>query len=147
MPRSAIVRAAEASGSSSGLTPPASAAVALRLPPFVGARLLPFQRESVRFAVARGGRAILGDDMGLGKTVQAAAVVAHYARLHHESAAPSPWPLLVVCPSSVKYNWRAELARWLPELLRVAPRASGAKRKGRGGGTASSDAQGLLTSH
>lgn len=34
---------------------------------------MPFQREGVRFALARGGRALIGDEMGLGKTVQALA--------------------------------------------------------------------------
>ena len=49
-----------------------------------------------RFAVSRAGRVLLADDMGLGKTVQAVAVACVYR---------SEWPLLVVCPSSVKLVW------------------------------------------
>ena len=26
------------------------------------------------------------------------------------------WPLLIICPSSVRYNWAEELSRWLPDL-------------------------------
>ena len=43
--------------------------------------------------------------MGLGKTVQAIA----YAALHDEF-----WPVLVVCPANVKYNWKKEATKWLP---------------------------------
>ncbi len=41
------------------------------LPPRLEARLMAFQRAGVRFALERGGRALIGDEMGLGKTVQA----------------------------------------------------------------------------
>jgi hypothetical protein len=40
--------------------------------------LLPFQREGVRFGLARGGRCLLADEMGVGKTVQAIALAACY---------------------------------------------------------------------
>jgi SWI/SNF-related matrix-associated actin-dependent regulator 1 of chromatin subfamily A len=41
-----------------------------RIPAKLEARLMEFQRAGVRFALARGGRALIGDEMGLGKTVQ-----------------------------------------------------------------------------
>ena len=44
----------------------------------------------------RGGRAMIADDMGLGKTLQAIAVMSYYC---------SDWPLLVVCPSSLRIAW------------------------------------------
>lgn len=40
--------------------------------------LLPFQREGVRFALRRGGRALIADEMGVGKTVQAIALASCY---------------------------------------------------------------------
>ena len=39
---------------------------------------------------------LLGDDMGLGKTIQSIAIACYYR---------DEWPLLVVCPSSVKMYW------------------------------------------
>lgn len=48
------------------------------------------------YCIRCGGRALLADDMGLGKTLQALAVMCHYH---------SNWPLLVICPSSVKLTW------------------------------------------
>lgn len=49
-----------------------------------------------RYALKRGGRVLIADDMGLGKTLQAIAVMSYYR---------SDWPLLVVCPSSVRFTW------------------------------------------
>ena len=40
----------------------------------------------------------------LGKTIQAIATAAYYA---------NDWPLLVVCPSSVRLTWKSELLKWL----------------------------------
>jgi SWI/SNF-related matrix-associated actin-dependent regulator 1 of chromatin subfamily A len=60
----------------------------------------------VRFAELAGGRCLIGDDMGIGKTIQAIA----YCALHQDQ-----WPVLVMCPSNVKYNWAKEVARWLPD--------------------------------
>jgi SWI/SNF-related matrix-associated actin-dependent regulator 1 of chromatin subfamily A len=40
-------------------------------------------------------RMIVGDDMGLGKTLQTIAAV----------VALNEFPCLVICPSSLKYNW------------------------------------------
>ena len=50
----------------------------------------------LRFSVVRDGRVLIADDMGLGKTLQAIAVMSHYR---------SDWPLLVICPSSVRLTW------------------------------------------
>jgi uncharacterized protein (DUF3820 family) len=75
------------------------------LPEQLRAALLPFQVEGVMFGIGRGGRCLLADEMGLGKTVQALAIAACFR---------SDWPLLVVCPSSLRLNWKHELERWLP---------------------------------
>ena len=72
-----------------------------------GCELYPFQYVGVRFAELAGGRCLIGDDMGIGKTIQAIA----YASLHREL-----WPVLVVCPSSVKYNWAKEIDTWLKDV-------------------------------
>ena len=72
-----------------------------------GHELYPFQYAGVRFAELADGRALIGDDMGIGKTIQAIA----YAALHQEY-----WPVLVVCPANVKYNWVKELTTWLPDV-------------------------------
>ncbi|KAI8510417.1 Swi SNF matrix associated, actin dependent regulator of chromatin [Branchiostoma belcheri] len=45
--------------------------------------------------------------MGLGKTLQAIAVAYHYRQ---------EWPVLVVVPSSLRYQWVEELERWVPDL-------------------------------
>ncbi len=70
-----------------------------------GKELFPFQYVGVRFGELAGGRFLLGDDMGVGKTIQALA----YAALHEEQ-----WPVVVVCPANVKYNWAKEIRSWLP---------------------------------
>ena len=70
-----------------------------------GHELYPFQYAGVRFGELANGKFILGDDMGIGKTIQAIA----YCALHQEH-----WPVLVVCPANVKYNWLKELRTWLP---------------------------------
>lgn len=70
-----------------------------------GKELFPFQYVGVRFGELAGGRFLLGDDMGVGKTIQALA----YAALHEEQ-----WPVVVVCPANVKYNWAKEIGSWLP---------------------------------
>lgn len=69
--------------------------------------LMPFQQQGAEYAINHMGRAHISDEMGLGKTIQAIAVAQYY---RHE------WPLLVVCPSSVRYNWKQELLSWLNDL-------------------------------
>lgn len=64
-------------------------------------QLFDFQKEGVRFLKSRT-TALLADDMGLGKTPQA--IVAA-----KEIGAES---VLVICPASVKYNWRKECIKW-----------------------------------
>lgn len=74
------------------------------IPPRLEAALMPFQRDGVRFVLAKGGRALIGDEMGLGKTVQAIAVAAAYR---------SEWPALIVAPSSLRDAWADALGEWL----------------------------------
>ncbi|MBI3561618.1 MAG: DEAD/DEAH box helicase [Gammaproteobacteria bacterium] len=54
---------------------------------------------------------ILADDMGLGKTIQA---LAHL--LCEKNSGRMDLPSLVVAPTSLMYNWRAEAERFAPEL-------------------------------
>ncbi|XP_063068572.1 DNA annealing helicase and endonuclease ZRANB3 [Engraulis encrasicolus] len=77
------------------------------LPEKLQKKLMPFQRDGIKFALSRKGRCMIADEMGLGKTIQAISVASMY---RHQ------WPLLIVVPSSLKYPWIEELERWLPDL-------------------------------
>lgn len=67
--------------------------------------LYPYQKEGALFAV-RAGRALIGDEMGLGKTIQAIAVSEILARYFDVGK------VLVVCPTSLKYQWQSENKRF-----------------------------------
>ena len=69
------------------------------------APLYPYQADGALFAV-RAGRALIGDDMGLGKTIQAIAATEIVARHFGVSK------VLVVCPTSLKYQWQSEIMRF-----------------------------------
>jgi len=66
--------------------------------------LYEFQKEGIIFGMERKGRMLLADEMGVGKTLQAISL----AYIYRDS-----WPVLVVCPGSMKYNWKAEIQTWL----------------------------------
>lgn len=71
--------------------------------------LYEFQEVGARF-IERNKRVLLGDDMGLGKTIQAIAVVARNQL----------YPCLVICPSSMKYQWQSQFEAWAdpkPKIL------------------------------
>ncbi len=76
------------------------------------ARLYPYQAEGALFA-ARAGRALLGDEMGLGKTVQAIAAAELMARHFGVQR------VLVVCPTSLKHQWKAEFGRFADRPAQV----------------------------
>jgi hypothetical protein len=67
--------------------------------------LYPYQAEGALFAV-RAGRALIGDDMGLGKTIQAIAATEILAQ--HFGVTK----VLVICPTSLKYQWQSEMMRF-----------------------------------
>lgn len=74
--------------------------------------LYPYQAAGALFA-ARAGRALIGDEMGLGKTVQAIAVAEIMARHFGVSR------VLVVCPTSLKHQWKNEFTRFAERPARV----------------------------
>jgi superfamily II DNA or RNA helicase len=77
--------------------------------------LYPYQAEGALFAV-RVGRALIADDMGLGKTIQAIAATEILARHFGVSK------VLVICPTSLKYQWQSEIMRFTGRQGEKAPR-------------------------
>ncbi|EED89543.1 THAPSDRAFT_263934, partial [Thalassiosira pseudonana CCMP1335] len=73
-------------------------------------KLRPFQRKAVDFALQNGtGRILLGDEMGLGKTLTSLAIMLSYQQ--------TEFPLLILCPASLRYTWPAEIEKvcpWIP---------------------------------
>ncbi len=76
---------------------------------FIG-KLRSYQQEGVNwisFLKANGLNGILADDMGLGKTIQVLAFL---------SLLPSASPHLIVVPTSLIFNWKNEIHRFLPSF-------------------------------
>ncbi len=80
----------------------------LDIPAPDGKQYFPYQKAGINFALKHDG-VLIGDEMGLGKTVQAIGVI----------NSEKPKTTLIVCPSSLKINWRKELERWLTIPYRI----------------------------
>lgn len=65
--------------------------------------LYKFQKSGVQQLHNFGGCALLADDVGLGKTIQAYAYACDL---------PNARPIIVVCPASLKTQWKEEAAKW-----------------------------------
>ncbi|CAD7939055.1 unnamed protein product [Amoebophrya sp. A25] len=76
--------------------------------------LRPFQAQGVEFAIRNRGRCIIGDEMGCGKTVQALAVAWYYR------GEKDCWPVVIVCPSTLRTVWADEIEKWVTEPSREA---------------------------
>lgn len=83
------------------------------LPKGVSADLRDYQKKGFNwlwFLYSYGLNGILADDMGLGKTLQTLAL------LQKAKEKDKKKPSLVVCPTSVVFNWEAEIEKFTPGL-------------------------------
>lgn len=79
----------------------AMSAEPLDMPDYMSGDPMPFQWAGCHYLIDK--RLVIeADDPGLGKTLQSIYSIAHL----------NQWPVLVVCPSTVKATWRNELAKW-----------------------------------
>jgi SNF2 family DNA or RNA helicase len=74
-----------------------------------GLAYLPYQQGGIFYALQRPST-LFGDEMGLGKTIQAIGTI---------NADPSARSVLVICPASLKLNWRKEFTKWDVKNLSV----------------------------
>ncbi|MBS1910896.1 MAG: DEAD/DEAH box helicase [Bacteroidetes bacterium] len=80
--------------------------------------LRPYQERGyawLHFLRSLGFGACLADDMGLGKTIQALVLLAA-DRDPKGNVSDAARPALLVCPTSVMWNWRREAERFTPDL-------------------------------
>lgn len=70
--------------------------------------LFPHQRAGVKF-LATSKRALLADEPGLGKTAQAIRAIKKIKDDGGEA-----FPALIVCPNTLKKNWKREFEKWWP---------------------------------
>ncbi|MGB1283592.1 MAG: DEAD/DEAH box helicase, partial [Polaribacter sp.] len=74
----------------------------------INATLYPYQKEGVAFSVFKKG-VIIADEMGLGKTLQAIATAILKKDIFNFKK------VLVICPASVKHQWKNEIAKFTDE--------------------------------
>ena len=67
---------------------------------------------------------ILADDMGLGKTIQSIAFIVSV----QSDVRKNNQPVLVVCPSSLTYNWLSEIRKFAPQLKAIVIDGTKAER-------------------
>ncbi len=92
--------------------------------------LRPYQTDGVQWLHklrTNGFGGILADEMGLGKTLQALAHLSIMRKRRGSDGAKKLTPTLVICPTSLVFNWEAEAAKFAPDLRVLA--LQGANRK------------------
>ncbi len=82
-----------------------------------GLPLFPYQIIGQNFMVERK-KGVLADHMGLGKTVQFIAAVKKLQNQGHARR------VLVICPNSLKYNWKNEIEKWTTDTAVVVNAAT-----------------------
>jgi len=83
------------------------------VPPAVRAQLRDYQLGGFRWMCLldeMGWGGCLADDMGLGKTLQTLSFLRHIVQRYPEETH------LVVCPTSLLYNWESEIKKFVPDL-------------------------------
>ncbi len=106
---------------------------ATALPNGLDAVLRPYQKNGVEYllrTVEAGLGACLADDMGLGKTLQVLTLIDTWK----QQGVITPLPVLVVMPASLLANWKAEAARFTPDLRVGVLHPSDAEYRGTGKG-------------
>lgn len=81
----------------------------IEIPVPAGLAYLPFQKAGIAYATKRT-NVLIGDEMGLGKTIQAIGIA---------NADPEARSVLVICPASLKLNWKREWEKWDVKALTV----------------------------
>jgi len=62
-----------------------------------------FQKVAIEWLNQTNGNALIADEMGCGKTIE----VLGWINQH-----PEIYPIIIVCPASVKLNWQKEILKW-----------------------------------
>lgn len=81
----------------------------IEVPAPEGCEYLPYQRAGIAWGIEREA-VLIGDEMGLGKTIQALGVI---------NADASIKRVLVICPASLKLNWKREAKKWLTRPFEI----------------------------
>jgi len=74
-----------------------------------GLEYYPFQKAGIQYAL-KTPNTLIADEMGLGKTIQAIGVI----------NCDKPKKVLIICPASLKLNWKRELEKWLVDEYSIA---------------------------
>ncbi|MGE0201676.1 MAG: SNF2-related protein [Candidatus Melainabacteria bacterium] len=95
----------------------------VEVPKSVNAELRAYQKQGFNwlwFLYSYGLNGILADDMGLGKTLQT------LVTLQHARDVDGQQPSLIVCPSTIVFNWVNEAQKFVPDLKVI--RLTGSER-------------------
>ncbi|MGM0477991.1 MAG: SNF2-related protein [Bacteroidota bacterium] len=99
----------------------------IRKPRGLKAKLRPYQKQGLNWMAFLDENKLggcLADDMGLGKTIQ---TIAFLLYLKHKTDADARKPSIVVAPTSLMFNWQAEIEKFAPDLKTLV--FTGPKRK------------------
>jgi ERCC4-related helicase len=89
--------------------------------------LRPYQATGfhwLNFLQTTGCGGILADDMGLGKTIQALTMLLYYKEKHNQHV-----KAVVICPTTLLYNWENEIKKFTPALTYIIHHGSTRTRK------------------
>lgn len=88
----------------------------------IKAKLFDYQKESILFSLFKKGN-IIADEMGLGKTLQAIAVAISKRDIYGLNKA------LIICPASLKYQWKKEIEKFTGEKAIIVEGARSYRQK------------------